>query len=116
MENKLDQSLQELNRDGSKSLQFLKIIVIVMGVMIVAGVIVIAGTIISRTIDKSDEPLSNPWLVTPKVPIGGAIESVTASDGRVFVSIKRSNGETVLIVFDSNDGKELGRFSFDFSR
>ena len=54
--------------------------------------------------------------MTPKVPIGGAIESVTASDGRVFVSIKRSNGETVLIVFDSNDGKELGRFSFDFSR
>ena len=116
MENKLDQSLQELNRDGSKSLQFLKVLVIIMGVMIVAGVIVIAGTIISRTIDKSDVTPSDPWLVTPKVPTGGAIENVTVGDGRVFVSIKKSNGETFLIIFDSNDGQELGRFSFDFSR
>lgn len=108
--------MQELNRDGANSFQFLKILVVIMGVMIVVGVIVVAGTIISRTMDKSSESPPNPWIVAPQVPAGAAIETVSASDGRVFVSIKQSNGETVLIIFDSRDGKELGRFVFDFSR
>ena len=54
MNDNLNQSLKELNRDGSKSLQFLKILVVVMGIMIIAGVTVVVVTIFQRITAKAN--------------------------------------------------------------
>ena len=68
MDDKINQNHEELNRDGSKSLQFLKILVVVMGVMIIAGLIIVIITIFQRITSKTNFPSKAPYYLVEAMP------------------------------------------------
>ena len=107
MDNKINQNHEELNRDGSKSLQFLKILVVVMGVMIIAGLIIVIVTIFQRITSKTNFSSEAPYSLTEELPIG---------DGKIGVRFQDDKGENFIIFYNVDDGKQIGRLTFSFSK
>ncbi len=84
-----------------------------MGILIIAGVVIIAITITNRILSKSDDANAIPWLTKPEVPAGAQIHSITANEKKLFVNMKFHNGDNIIIIFQIETGKEIGRFKFE---
>ena len=116
MNDNLNQSLKELNRDGSKSLQFLKILVVVMGIMIIAGVTVVVVTIFQRITAKANFSSGTPYSVTKEMSKNLKLQGINLGDGEIALQLQDKNGATLIIVYNVSDGREVGRFNFNFSQ
>ena len=92
-------------REPRRTVQALKVLVIVMGVMIVAAVMVIIVTIINRSQDGAQR--STPYgkeIVLPE----GEILDMAAAAGEVTLRYRLSDGRERLIVIDTNRGRLRG--------
>ena len=116
MNDKLNQSLKELNRDGSKSLQFLKILVVVMGIMIIVGVTVVVVTIFQRITAKANFSSGTPYSMTNEISKNLKLQGINLGDGKIALQLQDNNGTTLVIVYNVSDGKEVGRLNFNFSQ
>ena len=116
MDNKINQNHEELNRDGSKSLQFLKILVLVMGVMIIAGLIIVFVTIFQRITSKTNFSSEASYSLTEEIPKSFKLKDVTIVDGKIGVRFQDDKGENFIIFYNVDDGKQIGRLTFSFSK
>ena len=116
MDNKINQNHEELNRDGSKSLQFLKILVVVMGVMIIAGLIIVIVTIFQRITSKTNFSSEASYSLTEEIPKSFKLKDVTIGDGKIGVQFQDDKGENFIILYNVDDGKQIGRLTFSFSK
>ena len=116
MDDKINQNHEELNRDGSKSLQFLKILVVVMGVMIIAGLIIVIVTIFQRITSKTNFSSEVPYSLTEEVPESFKLKDVIMGGGRIGVQFQDAKGENFIILYNVDDGKQIGRLTFSFSK
>ena len=116
MDNKINQNHEELNRDGSKSLQFLKILVVVMGVMIIAGLIIVIITIFQRITSKTNFPSKAPYSMVEVMPKTFKLTDVMIEGDKIGVQFEDDKGESFIILYNINDGKEIGRLKFSFSK
>ena len=116
MDDKINQNHEELNRDGSKSLQFLKILVVVMGVMIIAGLIVVIVTIFQRITSKTNFPSKAPYSVVEAMPKSFKLTDVMIEGDKIGLQFDDDKGESLIILYNMNDGKEVGRLKFSFSK
>ena len=116
MDNKINQNHEELNRDGSKSLQFLKILVVVMGVMIIAGLIIVFVTIFQRITSKTNFSSEASYSLTEEIPKSFKLKDVTIGDGKIGVRFQDDKGENFIILYNVDDGKQIGRLTFSFSK
>ena len=116
MDNKINQNHEELNRDGSKSLQFLKILVVVMGVMIIAGLIIVFVTIFQRITSKTNFSSEASYSLTEEIPKSFKLKDVTIGDGKIGVRFQDDKGENFIIFYNVDDGKQIGRLTFSFSK
>ena len=116
MDNKINQNHEELNRDGSKSLQFLKILVVVMGVMIIAGLIIVIVTIFQRITSKTNFSSEASYSLTEEIPKSFKLKDVTIGDGKIGVRFQDDKGENFIIFYNVDDGKQIGRLTFSFSK
>ena len=116
MDNKINQNHEELNRDGSKSLQFLKILVVVMGVMIIAGLIIVIITIFQRITSKTNFPPKAPYSMVEVMPKSFKLTDVRIEGDKIGVQFEDDKGESFIIIYNMNDGKEIGRLKFSFSK
>ena len=116
MDDKINQNHEELNRDGSKSLQFLKILVVVMGVMIIAGLIIVIITIFQRITSKTNFPSKAPYSMVEEMPKSFKLTDVMIEGDKIGVQFEDDEGESFIILYNMNDGKEIGRLKFSFSK
>ena len=116
MDDKINQNHEELNRDGSKSLQFLKILVVVMGVMIIAGLIIVIVTIFQRITSKTNFSSEVPYSLTEEVPESFKLKDVIMGGGKIGVQFQDGKGENFIILYNVDDGKQIGRLTFSFSK
>jgi hypothetical protein len=116
MDNKINQNHEELNRDGSKSLQFLKILVVVMGVMIIAGLIIVFVTIFQRITSKTNFSSEASYSLTEEIPKSFKLKDVAIGDGKIGVRFQDDKGENFIIFYNVDDGKQIGRLTFSFSK
>ena len=116
MDDKINQNNEELNRDGSKSLQFLKILVVVMGVMIIAGLIIVFVTIFQRITSKTNFSSEASYSLTEEIPKSFKLKDVTIGDGKIGVRFQDDKGENFIIFYNVDDGKQIGRLTFSFSK
>ena len=116
MDNKINQNHEELNRDGSKSLQFLKILVVVMGVMIIVGLIIVFVTIFQRITSKTNFSSEASYSLTEEIPKSFKLKDVTIGDGKIGVRFQDDKGENFIIFYNVDDGKQIGRLTFSFSK
>ena len=116
MDDKINQKHEELNRDGSKSLQFLKILVVIMGVMIIAGVIIVIVTIFQRITSKTNFPSKAPYSMVEEMPKSFKLKDVMIGSGKIGVQFEDDKGESFIILYNVDDGKEIGRLTFSFSK
>ena len=116
MDDKINQNHEELNRDGSKSLQFLKILVVVMGVMIIAGVIIVIFTIFNRITSKTNLPSKAPYSLVKEMPKSFKLKDVMIDGGKIVMQFEDDKGESFIILYNVDDGKEIGRLTFSFSK
>ena len=116
MDDKINQNHEELNRDGSKSLQFLKILVVVMGIMIIAGLIVVIVTIFQRITSKTNFSSKAPYSMVEAMPKSFKLTDVMIGGDKIGVQFDNDKGESFIILYNINDGKEIGRLKFSFSK
>ena len=102
-------------------MQFLKAVVIVMGVLIVAGFVVVATTIYQRAgklADSSSDAEGPPDRAAPSpfaarqivIPSGSAVRQVTVAGERLVVWLSDFGGTQRIMVLDLGTGEELGTF------
>ena len=116
MDDKINQNHEELNRDGSKSLQFLKILVVVMGVMIIAGLIIVIVTIFQRITSRTNFSSKAPYSMVEEMPKSFKLKDVMIEGGKIGVQFEDDKGESFIILYNVDDGKEIGRLTFSFSK
>tara|TARA_B100000989_G_scaffold55325_1_gene37242 strand:- start:699 stop:1049 length:351 start_codon:yes stop_codon:yes gene_type:complete len=116
MDDKINQKHEELNRDGSKSLQFLKILVVIMGVMIIAGLVIVIVTIFQRITSKTNFPSKASYSMVEEMPKSFKLKDVMIGSGKIGVQFEDDKGESFIILYNVDDGKEIGRLTFSFSK
>ncbi len=116
MDDKINQNHEELNRDGSKSLQFLKILVVVMGVMIIVGLIIVIVTIFQRLTSKTNFSSEVPYSLTEEMPKSFKLKDVVIGGDKIGVQFQDDKGENFIILYNVDDGKQIGRLTFSFSK
>ncbi|PPR76189.1 MAG: hypothetical protein CFH01_01966 [Alphaproteobacteria bacterium MarineAlpha2_Bin1] len=84
-------------------MRFLKFLVILMGILIIAGLTTIVITIYNRTSSNLDKQ-SN---ISISIPADATILSQTIDKNKLFVHIRKSNGDELIKVYDMINGKEL---------
>ncbi|MAI14336.1 MAG: hypothetical protein CMM15_09985 [Rhodospirillaceae bacterium] len=116
MDDKINQNYEELNRDGSKSLRFMKILVVVMGVMIIAGLIIVIFTIFQRITSKTSFSSNAPYSLTEEIPESFKLKGVMMGGSKIGVQFQDGKGENFIIFYNVDDGKQIGRLTFSFSK
>tara|TARA_Y100001970_G_C14149105_1_gene811629 strand:+ start:727 stop:972 length:246 start_codon:yes stop_codon:yes gene_type:complete len=74
-----------------------------MGILIIAGLTTIVITIYNRTSSNLDKQ-SN---ISISIPADATILSQTIDKNKLFVHIRKSNGDELIKVYDMINGKEL---------
>ena len=44
------------------------------------------------------------------------LQGINLGDGEIALQLQDKNGATLVIVYNVSDGKEIGRFNFNFSQ
>ncbi|HZP98323.1 MAG TPA: DUF6476 family protein [Reyranella sp.] len=92
---------------------WLKVLVIVMGLLIVVGFIVIAAEIARRMSNPnaSASPAA-PFNVRVALPSGAHVVSMTSAGDRVVVHVELQGGQAAAYVIDPRNGALLGTVEF----
>ena len=93
---------------------WLKVLVIVMGLLIVAGFVVIAAEIARRmsTPGASRSPAATSFSERIALPPGARVVSMTATGDRVVVHVETQGGPTQAYILDPKNGALLGTVEF----
>jgi hypothetical protein len=93
---------------------WLKVLVIVMGLLIVAGFVVIAAEIARRmsTPNAGRLPASATFSERIALPSGARVVSMTAAGDRLVVHVETPGGPSAAYVVDPRNGALLGTVEF----
>ena len=93
---------------------WLKVLVIVMGLLIVAGFVVIAAEIARRmsTPNAARSPAGKTFSERVALPAGARVVSMTAAGDRVVVHVETQGGPTQAYILDPRNGALLGTVEF----
>ena len=93
---------------------WLKILVIVMGLLIVAGFVVVAAEIARRMSSPtaSRSPASTAYTQRIALPPGGKVVSMTAVGDRLVVHVETAGAPTAAYVVEPRTGALLGTIDF----
>ena len=93
---------------------WLKVLVIVMGLLIVAGFVVIAAEIARRmsTPNAARSPAAAGFTERIALPAGARVVSVTAAGDRVVVHVETPGGPASAYIVDPRNGALLGTVEF----
>ena len=93
---------------------WLKVLVIVMGLLIVAGFIVIAAEIARRmsTPDAARSPAAKSFSERIALPAGARVVSMTTAGDRLIVHVETQGGPAFAYVVDPRNGALLGTVEF----
>ena len=86
-----------------------------MGVMIIAGLIVVIVTIFQRITSKTNFPSKAPYSMVEAMPKSFKLTDVMIGGDKIGVQFDNDKGESFIILYNMNDGKEVGRLKFSFS-
>jgi len=89
---------------------WLKVLVVVMGLLIVVGFIVVASEIARRMSTASSSPA--PSGAAFAHPSGAQVVSVSPAGDRVAVHVKSADGRSTLYIVDPRNGALLGTVDF----
>ena len=90
------------------NVRFLKILVIVMGVMLAGGVIALAVTIAARFSHRA-APSGNAFTAPPlDLPAGAKIEAMSTGPERIVLELVLTDGTRQLLVIDLQTGRLRG--------
>ena len=87
-----------------------------MGVMIIAGVIIVIVTIFQRITSKTNFPSKAPYSMVEEMPKSFALKDVMIGGGKIGVQFEDDKGKSFIILYNVDDGKEIGRLTFTFSK
>lgn len=92
---------------------WLKVLVIVMGLLIVAGFVVIAAEI-ARRMSSASAPAAPTGAFAKNIalPSGAQVVSVSAAGDRTVVHVKAVDGRSTLYIIDPRSGALLGTVDF----
>jgi hypothetical protein len=94
---------------------WLKILVIVMGLLIVAGFVVVAAEI-ARRMSSASPPgspaASNAFAQHIALPSGAQVVSVGTAGDRIAVHVRAVDGRSTLYIVDPRNGALLGTVDF----
>jgi len=93
---------------------WLKVLVIVMGLLIVAGFVVIAAEIARRmsTPNAVRSPAATSFTERIALPAGARVVSVTSAGDRVVVHVETPGGPASAYIVDPRNGALLGTVEF----
>ena len=93
---------------------WLKVLVIVMGLLIVAGFVVIAAEIARRmsTPNTGRSPAATSFTERIALPAGARVVSVTSAGDRVVVHVETPGGPASAYIVDPRNGALLGTVEF----
>ncbi|HEY6979745.1 DUF6476 family protein [Reyranella sp.] len=93
---------------------WLKVLVVVMGLLIVAGFIVIAAEIARRmsTSNASHSPVGAAFAQRIALPSGAQVLSMNAAGDRLVVHVEDADGLSTAYVVDPRTGALLGTIAF----
>jgi hypothetical protein len=95
---------------------WLKVLVIVMGLLIVAGFVVIAAEIARRmsTPNVGRSPASSAGVFSERIalPSGARVVSMTAAGDRLVVHVETPGGASAAYIVDPRNGGLLGTVEF----
>ena len=87
-----------------------------MGVMIIAGLIIVIVTIFQRLTSKTNFSSEAPYSLTEELPKSFKLKDVTIGDGKIGVHFQDDKDENFIILYNVDDGKQIGRLTFSFSK
>jgi hypothetical protein len=93
---------------------WLKVLVVVMGLLIVVGFIVVAAEISRRMSSASSGPTPSGAAFSERIalPSGSQVVSVSPAGDRVAVHVKAADGRSTLYIVDPRNGALLGTVDF----
>jgi hypothetical protein len=93
---------------------WLKVLVVVMGLLIVAGFIVVASEIARRMSSASPSAAPSVAAFAERIalPSGAQVISVTPASERLAVHVKAADGRSTLYIVDPRTGALLGTVDF----
>jgi hypothetical protein len=93
---------------------WLKVLVVVMGLLIVVGFIVVAAEISRRMSSASSGPTPSGAAFSERIalPSGSQVVSVSPAGDRVTVHVKAADGRSTLYIVDPRNGALLGTIDF----
>lgn len=93
---------------------WLKVLVVVMGLLIVVGFIVVASEIARRMSSASSgaAPSGAAFAERIALPSGSQVVSVSPAGDRVAVHVKAADGRSTLYIVDPRNGALLGTVDF----
>jgi hypothetical protein len=93
---------------------WLKVLVVVMGLLIVVGFIVVASEIARRMSSASSRPAPSSAAFAEHIalPSGAQVVSVSPAGDRVAVHVKTADGRSTLYIVDPRNGALLGTVDF----
>jgi len=93
---------------------WLKVLVVVMGLLIVVGFIVVASEIARRMSTASSGPAPSGVAFAQRIalPSGAQVVSVSPAGDRVAVHVKSADGRSTLYIVDPRNGALLGTVDF----
>jgi len=93
---------------------WLKVLVVVMGLLIVVGFIVVASEIARRMSSASSGPAPSGATFAGRIalPSGAQVVSVSPAGDRVAVHVKSADGRSTLYIVDPRNGALLGTVDF----
>ena len=93
---------------------WLKVLVVVMGLLIVVGFIVVAAEISRRMSSASSGPTPSGAAFAERIalPSGSQVVSVSPAGDRVAVHVKAADGRSTLYIVDPRNGALLGTVDF----
>ena len=93
---------------------WLKVLVVVMGLLIVVGFIIVAAEIARRMSSASPAatPSATGFSQRIALPSGAQVQSVSAAGERIAVHVKDADGRSALYIVDPRTGALLGTVDF----
>ncbi len=93
---------------------WLKVLVVVMGLLIVVGFIVVASEIARRMSSASPGPAPSGANFSEHIalPSGAQVVSVSSAGDRVAVHVRAADGRSTLYIVDPRNGTLLGTVDF----
>ena len=93
---------------------WLKVLVVVMGLLIVVGFIVVAAEIARRMSNASTSPAPSKASFSQSIalPSGAQVVSVGPAGDRVAVHVKAADGRSTVYIVDPRTGALLGTVDF----